>query len=54
MRREPTLLSIGARVDRPSGTLVVIPRYPALKRGANLGCPSGAGFWVVRAATNTL
>jgi hypothetical protein len=36
--------SIGASVDRPSGTLVVIPRYPALKRGANLGRPSGAGL----------
>ena len=35
----------GGSVDRPSGTLVVIPRYPALKRGANLDRPSGAGFW---------
>ena len=36
--------SIGASEGRPSGTLVVISRYPALKRGANLGRPSGAGL----------
>lgn len=34
----------GGTVDCPSGTLVVIPRYPALKRGANLGRRSGAGL----------
>jgi hypothetical protein len=38
-----TLKGMGANVGRPSGTLVVTVLYPALKRGANLGCPSGAG-----------
>src|ERR1700687_1844878 len=33
-------------LGRPSGTRVVIPLYPALKRGAKLGRPSGAGFSV--------
>jgi hypothetical protein len=38
-----TLKGMGANGGRPSGTLVVTVLYPALKRGANLGRPSGAG-----------
>ena len=38
------LKSPGANMGRPSGTLVVTPLYPALKRGAKLGRPSGAGL----------
>jgi len=45
-----TLKGMGANVGRPSGTLVVTALYPALKRGAKLGRPSGAGFWAVRKA----
>ena len=36
------LKRLGANAARPSGTLVVTARYPALKRGAKLGRPSGA------------
>ena len=38
------LKRLGANVGRPPGTLVVTPLYPALKRGAKLGRPSGAGL----------
>ena len=37
------LKRLGANVGRPSGTLVGTALYPALKRGAKLGRPSGAG-----------
>ena len=40
--RMTTLDWVAESVGRPSGTCVVIPLYPALKRGANLGRPSGA------------
>jgi len=30
---------------RPYGTLVIVERYPALKRGAKFGRPSGAARW---------
>ena len=37
-------------LGRPAGTFVIKRGYPALKRGAKLGRPSGAGFsdrWVL-------
>jgi hypothetical protein len=40
--RMTNLDRVAESVGRPSGTCVVIPLYPALKRGANLGRPSGA------------
>ncbi len=43
--------SIGASEGRPSGTLVVISLYPALKRGANLGRTSGSGSRANRKAS---
>jgi hypothetical protein len=42
---------IRSAVGRPTGTLVVTPSYPAQKRGAKLGRPSGAGFEANRKAT---
>jgi len=38
------LKSVRENVRRHSGTGVVIPLYPALKRGAKLGRAFGAGF----------
>ncbi len=32
----------GENFGRPYGTFIVLPLHPALKRGAKLGCPSGA------------
>ena len=43
--------SIGASEGRPSGTLIVTAPYPALKRGAKLGRPSGAGSRANRKAS---
>ena len=45
------LKSPGANMGRPSGTLVVTALYPALKRGAKLGRPSGAGSRANRKAS---
>ncbi len=46
------LKRLGANVGRPSGTLVVVTAlYPALKRRAKLGRPSGAGSWANRKAS---
>jgi hypothetical protein len=45
------LKSPGANMGRPSGTLVVTALYPALKRGAELGRPSGAGSRANRKAS---
>ena len=45
------LKRLGANVGRPSGTLAVTPLYPALKRGAKLGRPSGAGSRANRKAS---
>ncbi len=45
------LKRLGANVGRTSGTLVVTALYPALKRGAKLGRPSGAGSRTNRKAS---
>ncbi len=45
------LKRLGANVGRPSGTLVVVALYPALKRGAKLGRPSGVGSRANRKAS---